>query len=203
MAGGTVSDSVEIDVVNRPPKATIFKPADGSTFGSDQLIELQGSAYDQDESIPVSNHIWNSSLDGEIFTGTQTILALSEGSHVITLSVTDGLGAVDTDSVTIEVGPASGLPSVFITTAAFYFPPDSSVQFQGAATDPEDGILTGTALQWSVDGIPIGSGASVSTTLTGPAGGCGWKSHVLTLTATDSNGNTTSISKTIYAGTVC
>ncbi len=61
----------------------------------------------------------------------------------------------------------------------------TSVSFEGSATDPEDGTLSGGALVWTSnrDG-EIGTGASFSTsTLT--AG-----SHTVTLTATDGDGAT-------------
>lgn len=63
-------------------------------------------------------------------------------------------------------------------------PAASSVPFIGAATDVEDGAITGSDLVWqsNLDGV-LGTGETFSRTLS--AG-----QHVITLTATDSDGNT-------------
>ena len=63
------------------------------------------------------------------------------------------------------------------------------IPFIGEAADLEDGVLTGASLQWAsdVDG-PIGQGEMFDAALAteGP--------HVITLTATDADGNTTTAS---------
>jgi hypothetical protein len=63
-------------------------------------------------------------------------------------------------------------------------PSAAPVAFVGGANDPEDGALSGAALVWcsDVDG-ELGTGGSLSAMLT--AG-----QHIVTLTATDSDGNT-------------
>lgn len=61
----------------------------------------------------------------------------------------------------------------------------TAVSFQGSATDPEDGALTGSALVWtsSLDGA-IGTGTSFARNDLSVG------AHVITLTATDSEGRT-------------
>lgn len=63
------------------------------------------------------------------------------------------------------------------------FDDGTSVTFTGSADDPEDGALTGSSLVWEsdVDG-EIGTGESVSTS------GLSVGHHIVTLTATDSEG---------------
>ena len=77
-------------------------------------------------------------------------------------------------------------PVVRITSPAnnASFAQGTAVTFAGTATDPLDGALTGTSLVWRDGVTQIATGASFSTT-TLSAG-----SHVLTLTATDSQGLT-------------
>lgn len=72
------------------------------------------------------------------------------------------------------------------------FDQSAEVTFRGSAEDPEDGALTGAALVWSssIDGN-LGAGEELTVTdLT--AGG-----HVITLTATDSDGRRGTASITI------
>lgn len=65
------------------------------------------------------------------------------------------------------------------------FDEGAAVTFEGSASDPEDGDLSGGSLVWTsdLDG-EIGTGASVS------ASGLSVGHHVVTLTATDSDGAT-------------
>jgi hypothetical protein len=61
--------------------------------------------------------------------------------------------------------------------------PAQAVTLNGSAYDPEDGTLEGAALTWSSDKAgELGSGASLNTTLLSTG------DHVITLTATDSDG---------------
>ncbi len=91
-------------------------------------------------------------------------------------------------------GGDSGGPAADATgappTASIYHPGDGEtraagvpVPFTGAASDAEDGTLSGAALVWAsdIDG-QIGTGESFEAAL---AAGV----HVITLTATDSDGN--------------
>jgi chitinase len=70
-------------------------------------------------------------------------------------------------------------------------PASDPVPFTGVGRDLEDGPLTGGALVWtsSLDG-QIGTGESFNATLT--AG-----THTVTLTVTDSGGNTDTDSRTL------
>lgn len=84
-----------------------------------------------------------------------------------------------------STGPDSERPEVTITapeTGTFYGYGEA-VTFAGSAEDPEDGPLTGDALEWEsdLDGL-LGSGGelTVDTLSSG--------SHVITLIATDSDG---------------
>ncbi|MBI5490028.1 MAG: hypothetical protein HY905_22025 [Deltaproteobacteria bacterium] len=63
------------------------------------------------------------------------------------------------------------------------------------ASDPEDGPLSGAAVVWTTDrdAAPLGSGLSITVVL--PASG----PHVVTCTATDSDGNAGSDSITVVA----
>lgn len=202
--GATGSDTVTVTLVNTPPTATITQPPTGSTFTTSQQVNLRGFGFDPDQSLPATSLVWTSSRDDELGTGTSVLTTLSEGIHVITLTVTDERGAIGTDTITLEVVEGAGYPSVMIIQPAEFasFAEDEPITFTALAYDVEDGFLTGTSLAWSSseDG-PLGTGTSITTTLSTTA--CGVTGHQVTVTATDSDGHTATHTITVLVGTIC
>ncbi len=151
----------EIDLSN--PEVAIHAPADGSTFFSGEPIDFDGSALDADDGDLTAGLSWSSDLDGALGTGGTFTTTLSVGSHLITASVTDSGGLEGSETIVVVIEPNTA-PSVTITA-----PADGTmvtigdlVTFVGAASDLEDGDLSG-AISWSsdLDGA-LGSGASVA-----------------------------------------
>lgn len=189
--GRTARAEISITVEpNGRPTASIASPTDGASFDEGEEITFEGSGDDpEDGTLTGDDLVWTSDLDGEIGTGQSfTRDDLTAGDHDITLTATDSRGAEDSETVTIAV---EGPPSVTISS-----PPDQSVfeegesvTFEGAASDPTEGDLSGSSLEWSsdVDGS-LGTGETVTTSQlsAGP--------HTVTLTATDGDGNTASAS---------
>lgn len=106
----------------------------------------------------------------------------------ITLLVPMLLAACGGDDPVEPAGPvAPGAPTVMITSPApgLMVREGTAVPLAGSATDPEDGTLGDAALAWtsSIDGA-LGRGASLE--VASPSVGV----HTITLTATDSDGNT-------------
>jgi len=75
------------------------------------------------------------------------------------------------------------------------------ITFTASASDFADIPLTGTALKWTYDGSPLGTGESFSTTL--KADPCGISPHKVTVTATDSAGHSASDTITLFIGNIC
>ena len=103
-AGDSIIVEVKEEPVNNPPVAQIFSPKSGNEFRNDELIQFsaQGSSDSDGDSI---NFIWYSSLDGEILR-TSAIMGeaiLSQGTHIITLRVTDSQGEYTEQSIQISV----------------------------------------------------------------------------------------------------
>ena len=103
-AGDSIIVEVKEEPVNNPPVAQIFSPKSGDEFRNDELIQFsaQGSSDSDGDSI---NFIWYSSLDGEILQ-TSAIMGeaiLSQGTHIITLRVTDSQGEYTEQSIQISV----------------------------------------------------------------------------------------------------
>lgn len=151
---------------------------------------------------------WESSLDGDLGTGRDLTANLSAGEHTLTLIATDGQGEVGQDEIVVTVTPAAGMPLPQITAppAGMTYGPGTVITLRGTATDPEDGTLSGASLMWrsDLDG-PLGTGASLNVTLSGPAVQCNPASipHIVSLTARDSDGQEVTAQITIWIGIFC
>lgn len=147
-------------------------------------------------------------LDGESneaadANGTVTFSGVSEGAHSLTLGGIAANCTVTGDNpvaATVVVGETAAVafdltctdvnfapivtissPDTTSTVAPLYVAPGDAVTFTGAATDPEDGSLTGGSLVWvsNVDG-QIGTGETFMTSSLSEG------QHAVRLTATDS-----------------
>lgn len=103
-AANTGSDSIV--VTSRSPVAVINHPGDGETRPSSMLIPFVGVGRDfSDGTLGGASLVWTSSLDGMIGTGNSFSRALSPGTNVVTLTVTDSSGNTGTDTVTLTITP--------------------------------------------------------------------------------------------------
>ncbi len=170
------------------------------TVGTTATISWEGLDADGDD----LRYYLRYSSDGEKFTPVMSGASVTEwrvdisklarpvaGQAFFELFVTDGLNTttVRTDPLPSFAGGGGGNdPWVEILT------PDNNLSYLRGATvvlhssgwDIEDRGLSGSSIQWTsnVDGA-IGSGRVTATTTLSPG------AHVLTVTATDSDGNTT------------
>ncbi len=103
-------------------------------------------------------------------------------------------GAGGQGGATSGQGGSGGFDPAQDPTVEIYHPGDGEMRqvnvdipFIGAATDPQDGNLTGGSLVWAsdLDGV-IGTGEMLNAPLTTVG------THVITLVATDSDGNSAS-----------
>jgi hypothetical protein len=187
----TGTASIQITVLpsggNQPPTVEITQPAWGTHFTVGDDVTFVGSAVDpEDGTLGGSNLVWISNRDGKIGEGqTITVNSLSICHSTIYLTATDSQGASGTDSVLVKID-ANQPPSVTITSPneGDTFGAGAVVSFTSTVVDVEDTTLPPGALVWrsSLDG-QIGTGLSVSTSLSVGL-------HTITLTATDSHGDT-------------
>lgn len=109
---------------NHVPNILITSPKDGERFVGVQSVFFEGNAHDlEDGLLSGSSLVWTSDLDGEFGTGEELVLdatALSEGTHRITLTVTDSGGLTASASTTIHVSRVGDfsqlLPDLIIET---------------------------------------------------------------------------------------
>jgi YVTN family beta-propeller protein len=119
-------------------------------------------------------------------------------------ATTDTISIIDVDYSTICASSISSEgPTVQIVSPAnrSEFSPNQTIAFIGLAQDAEDGQLSGTSLKWvsNLDG-DIGTGEEINFALSGPPPGVERVSHTITLTATDSDGNSASSKILVLVG---
>jgi len=182
--GGSGGDP-PINPDNTLPSATINSPEEGSSYLKGEYIIFSGSATDdEDGTLSGTSLIWTSSKNGRIGTGTNfTNNHLLSGSHIITLSATDVNGATAVNSISITVGTTLPIAVINEPADGDKFDVGEFIIFEGTGDDAEDGSLIGAALVWvsSMDG-EIGTGRTFSTNSLSKG------AHIITLTATDSDG---------------
>jgi hypothetical protein len=94
----------DTDPVGAAPVVEIWHPSDGETRAAGSQIPWIGSGLDpEDGTLTAGSLVWSSSIDGVFGTGERFDAPLSVGSHLITLSGTDGDANTGTDSITIQV----------------------------------------------------------------------------------------------------
>jgi hypothetical protein len=203
-------------MINDPPSVNITSPASGATFLQGQPVFLAATSTDinnlPDGHLSDAQMSWY--LDGAFIGNnhTRTIPAgtLTLGSHSIRVDGTDGaLGDTHIIFITVNPNPPDLPPDqVNITnpvqgTTLLLIPDNpvwySEVTLEGNAHDPEDGDLTGAALSWTVSrngepAVAFGTGASLTVRLYP----FGETTQDITLTATDSAGNTTSTTIRVF-----
>ena len=179
------------------PVVRVLQPADGAVFFAGDVVTLQASVTDDQDTGLASELVWTSSQQGALGVGAIVATPLTEGTHTLTAGVRDSSGRDGAAQVTVNVRPrsASNTPPLVAVTG----PADQAIvgagqvlSFAGSATDVEDGMLS-AGLQWTstIDGV-IGRGAGFARTLS--AG-----THRITARVTDSGGlaDSTSITVTV------
>jgi len=101
---------------NAAPVVTITTP-DGQSIPLGSMLELRATAADAEDGDLTSGIAWSSSVNGALGTGGSVdATSLSEGTHVITATVTDSGGATGSATITITVlaGPRPDRPTITV-----------------------------------------------------------------------------------------
>lgn len=176
--GATDTDSLVLTVNNSPPVAVA---GPDQTVNEGDLVTFDGSGSGDPNPGDSLTYQWDFGDGSPVGNGVSVTYIYPNGpaTYVVTLTVTDSDGAMDTDTVQVTVN------NVAPTAEAG---PDQSVDegapvtFDGSgSSDPGGDIVT---YQWDFgDGSPVANGVSVTHTYPdGPA------TYVVTLTVTDSDG---------------
>jgi hypothetical protein len=139
---------------------------------------------------------WIDEGRGQIGTGAvYSTNGLSPGVHHVFAEETDSTGGfAKTAPVTVNVVARAPVVQIEQPASGAKFASNHVIAFHGSATDPAQGSLDTTAT-WAVDGVPVGTGASLFLHRIPTEG-----EHIVTLTATNEVGLSTSASIHVEIG---
>ncbi|MHC4837355.1 MAG: S8 family peptidase [Planctomycetota bacterium] len=224
-AGWCLEDSATVDITDAAPEVSILAPGDGARFNIDDEINLSGRSIDftfASFTLPEANVTWYVDDDpAPIGVGHAVAVSardLGLGAHTIRLVGSDGaLEDEATVDIIIEepVGDAPptrvriltpALDDIIYTDSSDARGPYAVVELTAEAFDVEDGGLSGAALQWTtrMNGGAVenlGSGSRLFARLYMPDIATDGV-HAITLTATDSAGNSRSATTSVRITTL-
>ena len=129
------------------PSVQIISPTTNGLYYSDQLILFSAHIQDTEDASADLSYYWESSLDGILPANgipsedglLEEFLYLSEGTHALTLSVTDLSGKTTERSLSLQVGESNTNPNCAIVSPSegenFLF--GESIAFQATMSDAE------------------------------------------------------------------
>lgn len=148
--------SAEFSLPNLAPTLTIAEPLDGTTVSGSQMFALDAGAYDaEDGELDNGSFEWSSDRDGVLGAGARLLMradGLSEGTHVLTVTVTDSAGAQTSASVTVHVNRVAEVPvEAAMCTVAYQVHGTAPGTFTTQVTILNTGSETidGWALAWT------------------------------------------------------
>lgn len=186
--GTTTTDSIDITITNVLPTANITAPGDSSSFSEGVPITFSGTGSDALGSI--TGYSWSSSLDGFLSSSQSfSSSALRVGIHTISLTVTDDESTTGVESITVTIVNTPPSPGINSPTEGSSFFEADSIAFSGTASDAL-GTITGYRWSSSINGLlSYSKDFSISMLSVG--------THVMSFTATDDEGGTSTITRTI------
>ena len=187
--GNKDDDSMVVTATAVPNELPTANAGADATLEIGQVLTIVGSGTDTDGSIVA--YEWKEGSTVLSNSASFDYVASAEGTHTLTLTVTDNDGATANDTMNITV---TAVPNVAPTAECRHV--DKSTQVNQAVTitgsgSDSDGKIA--AYQWKEGSTVLATTASFSYTPSTVG------SHTLTLTVTDNNGATASDSMTVTA----
>ena len=180
---------------NRPP--TVVASANPIAGPTPLTVNFDASASTDPDGDPMT-FSWDFG-DGQAGHGITTSHTYAvSGTYTATVTVNDGQVSKQSQPLTITVGNSLPIPTISVPTIDTTFRAGDTIDFSGSATDPDDGPLPNSALEWKVvfhheahthpfiESIPGVSSGSFQIPLIGEVDPVQW--YRISLTATDSGG---------------
>lgn len=204
MADATLLDSISVG--SAVPTVAIQQPVGGALLADEVLVQWTASDPDPTDSLLftiqysyddgghwqslVNNYPSNLTGAYALTLTDATALPGSNGQHALMRVIaSDGYHTTIATSQPFAVTNRAPEPFITLPTPEQGFAADAAVGLHGGANDVEDGGLTGSALQWQVDGVSVGNGRDLEVTGLAPG------AHLVALHATDT-ANATAIATT-------
>jgi glucose/arabinose dehydrogenase len=201
---------------NRAPSAELSA---NPTYGIAPLaVTLDASGSSDPDAADTLTYIWDFG-DGSAATDSSTPIIVhtyvANGSYTASLKVRDSQGALSVQPATVKLSPGNTppVPTIISPDPQLRFAVSQVITLQGSATDPQDGPLPDSALTWQVlrhhnthyhPYMPVTSGNGI--TFAGPPPeeltAESQESLDIVLTATDSQGLSQSITRTLLPNSV-
>lgn len=147
--GGTVR-RIRYFPGNQPPTASVTAAPTSGAAPLTVAFDATGSTDPDPADQGQLRYEWDFTDDGTIdATGaTASYTYPAGGPHTARLRVVDTLGAADTATVPIQTGNSRPTAMIYAPTSAFTWGVNTTINFSGAATDPDQGALPAAALHW-------------------------------------------------------
>lgn len=141
---------ISYSVVNQPPVAVAqASPTNGPAPLSVTFSALASSDPDGD----ALAYAWDLDGDGAFDDSTAanpTRTYTAPGNVTVSLRVTDALGNSDTDAVVISVNNSAPTAVIDLPASSLAWKVGDVIDFSGHATDPDQGTLPASSLEWAL-----------------------------------------------------
>ena len=202
LADSTVIDTITIGV--NPPAVTIQQPTGGATIDNTLTIQWNASDPDPDDRLRFTlqyshdnGNSWHTlalnlgsspeANNSITFTDLGSLHGSGPNTALIRVLANDGYNTTIATSQPFTLKNRLPAPVILAPAAGQTFAAGQTVILQGSATDAEDGGLPTNSLKWQVDSVANGNGPDVAAPGLAPG------VHTATLSATDSNSQTASV----------
>jgi glucose/arabinose dehydrogenase/PKD repeat protein len=151
ITGGAIKKISFTTAGNQQPTALAEATPQGGAVPLD--VQFDGTGSTDPDLGDTLTYKWDLDGDGQLddsVAAQPSFTYTTAGVYTVTLEVTDTGGASDTDTITINAGSGPPTASIDAPVATTTWRVGQAITFSGSATDPDDGPLPASALDWSL-----------------------------------------------------